>query len=80
MCVLGIAAGQSSTTFLQIGDWIYPLVPGVSPCFHTEYGAFILPDLHSDVPGKHFCNSKLNNTLLIFYNYFRIVRGYYSTI
>lgn len=44
--------GQPSTTFLQVGDWVYPLVPGVSPCFHTEYGAFILPDVHAEVPGS----------------------------
>lgn len=30
---------------------IYPLVPGVSPCFRTKYGAFIFPDIQSDVPG-----------------------------
>lgn len=28
-------------------SFIYPLLPGVSPCFRTEYGAFILPDLQS---------------------------------
>lgn len=28
-------------------SFIYPLIPGVSPCFRTDYGAFILPDLHS---------------------------------
>uniref|UniRef100_A0A182K0D5 Senescence domain-containing protein n=1 Tax=Anopheles christyi TaxID=43041 RepID=A0A182K0D5_9DIPT len=27
------------------GFLIYPLIPGVSPCYRTEYGAFILPDL-----------------------------------
>lgn len=37
---------------LQIGDWIYPLIPGVSPCYRTDYGAFILPDVYSDVPGS----------------------------
>ncbi|XP_066255544.1 protein spartin isoform X2 [Euwallacea similis] len=37
---------------LQIGDWIYPLVPGVSPCYRTDYGAFILPDLYSDISGS----------------------------
>lgn len=37
--------------FLHIGDFVYPLVPGVSPCYRTEYGAFILPDVHR--PG--FC-------------------------
>lgn len=33
---------------------IYPLFPGVSPCFRTEYGAFIFPDIESDVPGAAF--------------------------
>lgn len=28
-------------------SFIYPLIPGVSPCFRTDYGAFILPDLQS---------------------------------
>ncbi|KAL1506082.1 hypothetical protein ABEB36_005512 [Hypothenemus hampei] len=37
---------------LQIGTWIYPLVPGVSPCYRTDYGAFILPDVYSDIPGS----------------------------
>lgn len=27
---------------------MYPLVPGVSPCFRTDFGAFILPDVHSE--------------------------------
>ncbi|XP_058823856.1 protein spartin isoform X2 [Topomyia yanbarensis] len=27
---------------------IYPLIPGVSPYYRTEYGAFIIPDLTSD--------------------------------
>lgn len=30
---------------------IYPLVAGASPCFLTEYGAFIFPDLESTTPG-----------------------------
>lgn len=30
---------------------IYPLVPGVSPCFRTEFGAFIFPDIQSEVQG-----------------------------
>lgn len=28
-------------------SFIYPLIPGVSPCYRTEYGAFIIPDLTS---------------------------------
>lgn len=30
---------------------IYPLVHGVSPCFRTDFGAFIFPDIHSEVQG-----------------------------
>lgn len=30
---------------------IYPLVHGVSPCFRTDFGAFIFPDIQSNVPG-----------------------------
>ncbi|KAF5269372.1 hypothetical protein FQA39_LY08764 [Lamprigera yunnana] len=41
----------SRRVFLQIEDWVYPLVPGVSPCYRTSYGAFILPDLESKTPG-----------------------------
>lgn len=30
---------------------IYPLVHGVSPCFRTDFGAFIFPDIQSNVQG-----------------------------
>lgn len=33
---------------------IYPLVAGVSPCFRTDFGAFIFPDIQSDVRGAAF--------------------------
>lgn len=42
---------EERRVFLQIEDWVYPLVPGVSPCYRTAYGAFILPDLESEIPG-----------------------------
>lgn len=32
----------------QDASFIYPLVPGISPCFRTDYGAFVLPDLQSN--------------------------------
>ncbi|KAF4523403.1 hypothetical protein B566_EDAN007874 [Ephemera danica] len=35
--------------FMQVGDWIYPLLPGLSPMLHSEFGAFIVPDVHSPV-------------------------------
>lgn len=44
--------GTTPTAYLQIGSWVYPLVPGVSPCYRTNYGAFILPDVHSTVQGN----------------------------
>nr|CAD7430632.1 unnamed protein product [Timema monikensis] len=45
-------AGEKTRAYLELGNWIYPLVPDVSPCFRTEYGAFILPDVHSTVEGS----------------------------
>ncbi|KFB40787.1 hypothetical protein ZHAS_00008218 [Anopheles sinensis] len=36
-------AKEETTEFL-----LYPLIPGVSPCYRTEFGAFILPDLSTD--------------------------------
>lgn len=33
-------------------SWIYPLVTDVSPCYRTDYGAFILPDIQSDESGS----------------------------
>lgn len=33
---------------------IYPLVPGVSPCYRTEFGAFIFPDLEAEEAGSAF--------------------------
>lgn len=29
--------------FLQIGDWVYPLIPGKSPALHAVYGAYVFP-------------------------------------
>ncbi|XP_064556497.1 protein spartin isoform X2 [Drosophila montana] len=34
--------------------WLYPLIPNVSNCYRTEYGAFILPDMESAQPGNAF--------------------------
>lgn len=53
LMIAGVVEGEESTTFLQVGEWVYPLVPGVSPCYRTDYGAFILPDLQADVPGNY---------------------------
>uniref|UniRef100_A0A182QDA7 Senescence domain-containing protein n=1 Tax=Anopheles farauti TaxID=69004 RepID=A0A182QDA7_9DIPT len=36
---------ESESEQSQPGFLLYPLIPGVSPCYRTEYGAFILPDL-----------------------------------
>ncbi|XP_058059997.1 protein spartin [Anopheles bellator] len=33
--------------------FLYPLIPGVSPCYRTEYGAFILPDLQTTAGEEH---------------------------
>lgn len=33
-------------------SWVYPLYPGTSPCFRTDFGAFVFPDLQADQPGS----------------------------
>lgn len=37
---------------LEIGDFVYPLIPGVSPCFRSDFGAFILPDVTNETEGE----------------------------
>ncbi|XP_075234427.1 spartin isoform X1 [Lycorma delicatula] len=51
--VLELEGGASEVAkfFLQVGEWFYPLVPNVSPCLRAEYGAYILPDVHSGEEG-----------------------------
>ncbi|KAH8418514.1 hypothetical protein KR009_010840, partial [Drosophila setifemur] len=34
--------------------WLYPLVPSITNCYRTEYGAFIFPDMESQQPGNAF--------------------------
>lgn len=40
-----LSSSQSVDNFDN--PWIYPLIPDVSPCYFTKYGAFVFPDLHS---------------------------------
>ncbi|GAB6023952.1 hypothetical protein CHUAL_008682 [Chamberlinius hualienensis] len=37
--------------FLEVGEWVYPLIPGQMPVLHTTYGAYIFPDTNSITPG-----------------------------
>ncbi|XP_005178293.1 protein spartin isoform X1 [Musca domestica] len=51
--------GAASSSVLPLSNcndmiWIYPLVSTVTTCYHTEYGAFILPDLESNEMGSAF--------------------------
>ncbi|XP_037730389.1 protein spartin isoform X2 [Drosophila subpulchrella] len=34
--------------------WLYPLVPSITNCYRTEYGAIILPDMECQQPGNAF--------------------------
>ncbi|XP_033632094.1 spartin-like [Asterias rubens] len=37
--------------FLQVSDWLYPLIPGESPALRSRQGAFLFPDVVSGDPG-----------------------------
>lgn len=43
----GLPPSAPSTAENFDSPWIYPLIPDVSPCYVTKYGAFVFPDLHS---------------------------------
>ncbi|KAI5702465.1 hypothetical protein M8J75_000434 [Diaphorina citri] len=38
--------------YIQVGNWRYPLIKGVSPCIRTRYDAFLFPDVDSNVEGR----------------------------
>lgn len=42
------AAGISANEAQVDPSFVYPLIPGVSPCFRTKFKAYILPDLQSN--------------------------------
>uniref|UniRef100_H2Y839 MIT domain-containing protein n=1 Tax=Ciona savignyi TaxID=51511 RepID=H2Y839_CIOSA len=39
--------------FIQVGDWIYPLVPGQSPVLRCTSGAYMFPNLTVDHSSPH---------------------------
>ncbi len=52
------AAADELPAFLQVGDWVYPLIPGRFPVLHSTYGAYIFPNPTAEFPGKlltYFC-------------------------
>ncbi|KAL0269346.1 UNVERIFIED_CONTAM: hypothetical protein PYX00_007112 [Menopon gallinae] len=40
------------TIFLEVGTWIYPLFSELSPCFRSQKGIFIFPDIYSECDGR----------------------------
>ena len=42
---------ETQLAFLQVGEWIYPLLPGQSPVLQSNWGSYIFPDVTSSVPG-----------------------------
>merc|ERR1712018_406984 len=49
---MGEDQGDSTTSFLQVGGWTHPLLPGASPCLQAENGAIMFPDIYSDLPNS----------------------------
>jgi len=46
------ASAGTPFAFLQVGDWVYPLLPGQSPVLQSTWGSYIFPDVSSSVPGN----------------------------
>ena len=43
---------DSAPAFLQVGDWVYPLLPGRSPALRSDYGAYMFPDVTTEEQGR----------------------------
>lgn len=41
-----------SPALLQVGSWVYPLVPGRSPVLRSSCGSYLFPDLDESVEGN----------------------------
>jgi hypothetical protein len=42
---------DGNQTFIQVGGWTHPLIPGVSPVFEAGNGAFMFPDAYGEDEG-----------------------------
>jgi len=43
---------EASQTFIQVGGWTHPLIPGASPVLEAGNGAFMFPDVYSEDEGS----------------------------
>ena len=48
---------ETVPAFLQVGDWIYPLLPGESPVLQSDMKYYIFPDVSSSDLGNTFFSS-----------------------
>merc|ERR1712018_1068914 len=44
--------GQKAATFIQVGGWTRPLIPGASPVLEAGNGAFMFPDVYGQDEGS----------------------------
>jgi len=42
------ASESETNTFIQVGGWTHPLIPGASPVLEAGNGAFMFPDVYGD--------------------------------
>ena len=43
---------ESAPAMLQVGSWVYPLVPGKSPVLQSSNGSYMFPDLDDSLSGN----------------------------
>ena len=44
-------AMMDTPAMLQVGSWVYPLVPGKSPVLQSSAGSYMFPDLDDSLSG-----------------------------
>ena len=47
-------AMMDTPAMLQVGSWVYPLVPGKSPVLQSSSGSYMFPDLDDSLSGEEF--------------------------
>lgn len=64
-------SSDTPPAFLQVGEWVYPMLPGMSPVLHATYGAYIFPDMLAPQEGeKQVFSTLFNNCLKLCFFFF----------
>jgi len=56
---------EMAPAFLQVGNWIYPLLRGQSPVLQSNWGSYIFPDVSSGTVAGTYIRLKMLFVILL---------------